>query len=91
MIGRVLSERQGDERIYVATKIPPRGKLWWVDRDFDDIEQFSMIRGILPTMLAALIEPPVVLAPIAYVAFVHEYQPVELTWKIAAHATAGNV
>ncbi len=40
LIGKMLSERQSSDRIYVATKIPPLGKLWWVDRDFDDIEQF---------------------------------------------------
>lgn len=40
LIGRVLAERGGRDRIYVATKIPPAGKLWWVDPDFDDIEQF---------------------------------------------------
>ncbi len=40
LIGRVLSERSGGERVYVATKIPPCGKHWWVDRDFDDIGQF---------------------------------------------------
>src|SRR3989339_108016 len=41
LIGKALAERgSGGERIYVATKIPPAGKLWWVDRDFDDIEQF---------------------------------------------------
>jgi aryl-alcohol dehydrogenase-like predicted oxidoreductase len=40
LIGRVLAERGRQDRVYVATKIPPEGKLWWVDPDFDDIEQF---------------------------------------------------
>ncbi|MBN2289563.1 MAG: aldo/keto reductase, partial [Candidatus Glassbacteria bacterium] len=41
LIGRVLAERgSGAGRVYVATKIPPAGKLWWVDPDFDDIGQF---------------------------------------------------
>jgi aryl-alcohol dehydrogenase-like predicted oxidoreductase len=41
LIGRVLAERgSGAGRVYVATKIPPAGKLWWVEPDFDDIEQF---------------------------------------------------
>ncbi len=40
LIGRVLSERSAGERIYVASKIPPFGKLWWVGRDYDDIQQF---------------------------------------------------
>jgi aryl-alcohol dehydrogenase-like predicted oxidoreductase len=40
LIGRVLSERSNGDRIYVASKIPPFGKLWWVDRDYDDIQQF---------------------------------------------------
>ncbi|HUU28284.1 MAG TPA: aldo/keto reductase [archaeon] len=40
IIGRVLAERKSCQRVYVATKTPPAGKLWWVDPDFDDIEQF---------------------------------------------------
>ncbi len=41
LIGKVLAERSsGSGRVYVATKIPPAGKLWWVEPDFDDIEQF---------------------------------------------------
>jgi len=40
LIGKVLAERSSNERVYVATKIPPAGKLWWVDPEFDDIEQF---------------------------------------------------
>ena len=40
LIGRVLAERSSGDRVYVATKIAPAGKLWWVDPDFDDIEQF---------------------------------------------------
>jgi len=41
IIGQVLAERgSGAGRVYVATKIPPAGKLWWVEPDFDDIEQF---------------------------------------------------
>ncbi len=41
LVGRVLKERGGPgERIYVATKIPPRGKLWWTEPEFDDLEQF---------------------------------------------------
>lgn len=41
LIGKALAERgKKGERVLVATKIPPAGKLWWVPRDFDDIEQF---------------------------------------------------
>lgn len=40
LIGRVLAERGRKDRVHVATKIPPAGKLWWTDPDFDDIEQF---------------------------------------------------
>ena len=40
LIGKVLAERSSNERIYVATKTPPAGKLWWVDEDYDDVETF---------------------------------------------------
>jgi aryl-alcohol dehydrogenase-like predicted oxidoreductase len=40
LISRVLAERGHHQRVYVATKIPPKGKLWWVDPEFDDIGQF---------------------------------------------------
>jgi len=40
LIGRVLAERGSGDRVYVATKIAPAGKLWWVDPDFDEIGQF---------------------------------------------------
>ena len=35
IVGRVLRERgSGAGKVYVATKIPPAGKLWWVDPEF---------------------------------------------------------
>jgi len=41
LIGKVLAERgSAAGKVYVASKIPPAGKLWWVGPDFDDIEQF---------------------------------------------------
>jgi aryl-alcohol dehydrogenase-like predicted oxidoreductase len=41
LIGKVLAARGTREpRVYVATKIPPAGKLWWVEPDYDDIQAF---------------------------------------------------
>jgi len=40
LIGKVLRERKSGDRIYVATKIPPAGKLWWTPRDYENIDEF---------------------------------------------------
>ena len=50
-----------------------------------------MVGRILPAMLAALIEPPEVLAPIAHVARRYKNQTIELGGEVPALAASGDV
>ena len=54
-------------------------------------QQFSVVGRILPAMLAALVEPPEVLAPIAHVARRHKDQTIELGGEVPALAASGDV